>query len=115
MDIEQFTQIASLWISYIGIFVVLFGVAITLWKLLRFVFTGLNDEEAKGLRHSLMVYLSLGLDFIIARDVILTLTLENGDYRTIIQLAGVILIRILLSLFVHLEEGALHLKKKAKK
>lgn len=115
MNIDILTETAALGISYIGVFVVLLGVLVTLWNLIKYLSKGLDDVEAGKLRHSLMVYLSLGLDFIIARDVILTLTLEDGDYQTIIQLAVVIVIRILLSYFVHLEEGSLHGFVKAKK
>jgi uncharacterized membrane protein len=108
MLLDSYIQQLGDIIAYIGVFVVLIGVLITIGRLIHFFATGFNEEYSKKLRHALMVYLSLGLDFLIAKDVILTLLLEEGDYRSIIQLAVVIVIRILLSYFVHLEEGSLH-------
>lgn len=116
--IETYISELGMWIAYTGVAVVLLGVIVTLVRLLIFLFTGLNDERAALLRHSLMIYLSLGLDFLIAKDVIVTLSLEQGDYEGLIQLGVIILIRILLSFFVHFEEKEINvarLKSKAKK
>lgn len=106
--IETYINELGLWIAYAGVLVVVIGVFLTLARLLHYWFTGMNEEHALALRHSLMIYLSLGLDFIIAKDVIVTLSLEQSDYQGIIQLVAVIGIRILLSYFVHLEEKVLH-------
>lgn len=105
---QEIIQHIGGWIAYIGVVVVLLGVLITIGRLIHYVVTGFDEFKAASLRHSLMIYLSLGLDFLIAKDVIVTLSLESGDYQAILQLAVVILIRILLSYFVHLEEKALH-------
>jgi uncharacterized membrane protein len=115
MPIEYYISFLGDWISYAGILVVLMGVIITIGKLIRFFFLGLNEERSLNLRHSLMMYLSLGLDFSIAKDVIITLSLERTDYDALIQLVVIIIIRVLLSVFVHLEEGSLHSGRKRKK
>ncbi|MFT7183808.1 MAG: putative membrane protein [Oceanicoccus sp.] len=118
--IENYIIIVGDWISYTGVLIVILGVFVTLFKLLHYVFTGLNDENTARLRHSLMIYLSLGLDFLIAKDVIITLSLEQGDVNNFLTLGLVILIRMMLSIFVHLEDKELHIismrsKKKPKK
>lgn len=95
-------------IAYAGVAVVVTGVVITIGRLIHFVLTGFDQYRAAELRHALMVYLSIGLDFIIAKDVILTLSIQGGDIEAILQLAIVIGIRFLLSFFVHFEERSLH-------
>lgn len=107
--IEEYITLVGDWISYTGVFVVILGVLVTLFKLLHYVFTGLSEENTGKLRHSLMIYLSLGLDFLIAKDVIITLTLEQGDINSFLTLGMVIIIRMMLSVFVHLEDKELHI------
>lgn len=107
MDI--YIEILGQYIAFAGAAIVLLGVVITLVRFVIFLATGLSDERTARIRHSLMIYLSLGLDFLIAKDVIVTLSLERGDYESLIQLGIIIVIRILLSVFVHLEEKEIHL------
>lgn len=103
-------ELAS-WIAYVGVAIVLLGVMVTLYRFAAFLATGFDDEKALMLRHSLMLFLSIGLDFLIAKDIIVTLSLEQSDYYGLIQLGVIILIRILLSYFVYLEEKVIHLYK----
>jgi uncharacterized membrane protein len=113
--IEELIILIADWISYTGVFIVILGVMVTLFKLLHYVFTGLDEENTAKLRHSLMIYLSLGLDFLIAKDVIITLSLEHGDINSFLTLGLVILIRMMLSVFVHLEDKELHIIDKRQK
>lgn len=116
MLIQDIIQQLGMWIAYAGVAVVVLGVIVTLGRLLHYLFTGFSDERAVSLRHSLMIYLSIGLDFIIAKDVMVTLSLEQAEYQGLIQLGAVIIVRILLSYFVHLEEKVLYLSEvRAKK
>lgn len=107
--IETYISLLAEWIAFAGVGVVILGVLVTIVKLLVYFVTGFNELRAAKLRHSLMIYLSLGLDFLIAKDVIITLSLEGDDVQAFIQLGAVILIRMLLSVFVHLEDKELHL------
>jgi len=114
--LEQTILLIGDLISYTGVAVVILGVLVTMFKLLHFVFTGLDEDHTAKLRHSLMIYLSLGLDFLIAKDVIITLSLEHGDIDSFMTLGLVILIRMMLSVFVHLEDKELHIiEKRGKK
>ena len=98
-------------IAYIGILVICIGVIITLFRLVHYFCFDFSEERARYLRHALMIYISLGLDFLIAKDVVLTLLIESGDFDALIQLAAVIGLRVALSFFVHLEEKTLHVGK----
>jgi uncharacterized membrane protein len=106
--LELMIQNLGDWIAMMGIFIVILGVVVTVVRFVKYLFTGFSEERSAKLRHSLMIYLSLGLDFLIAKDVIVTLALDSGDIPGLIQLGAVIVIRILLSFFVHLEEKVLH-------
>lgn len=116
--INAYIETISLWIGYLGVAIVVFGSLMTLVKYVLALPKGARDETFAELRHYLMMHLSVGLDFLIAKDVILTLSLENGSYHNLIQLGIVIAVRIVLSYFIHLEEGVLHtllpMKKKKK-
>lgn len=105
--IENLILLVANWISYTGVAIVVIGVLVTLIQLLLYFVKGLDEWEAARLRHSLMIYLSLGLDFLIAKDVILTLSLEQGDIESFVTLGLVIAIRMLISLFVHFEDKEL--------
>jgi len=107
--VQEYILMIGDWISYTGVAVVILGVLVTLLKLIHYFFTGLTEQNTAKLRHSLMIYLSLGLDFLIAKDVIITLSLEHGDLNSFLTLGLVILIRMMLSIFVHLEDKELHL------
>lgn len=114
MTLAQLIEWIAVSIAYMGVAIVLVGVLVTVIRLAHFLFTGLNEERSRILRHSLMMYLSLGLDFLIAKDVIVTLSLESSDFEGLLQLVAVIFVRILLSYFVHLEEGVLRMPGKTK-
>lgn len=109
MSVESLIMLLGNWISFAGVGIVILGVFVTLAKLLVYFANGFDEERAARLRHSLMIYLSLGLDFLIAKDVIITLSLEGGDIQDFYQLGAVVLIRVMLSLFVHLEDKELHM------
>ncbi len=104
MDITLLVNWISEVIAYAGVVVVIVGVVVTLVKLVHYLLTGFSTERAIQLRHVFMIYLSLGLDFIIAKDIIVTLSLDGRDLPTVLQLVLVIGVRFLLSFFVHFEE-----------
>ncbi len=104
MNLEYAILAVGNWISAISVVIIVLGVLVTIVRLLNYLLTGFNDAKAAALRHSLMIYISLSLDFLIAKDVVVTLSLKNGDYPSLIQLAVVVLIRVLLSYFVRSEQ-----------
>jgi uncharacterized membrane protein len=84
-------------ISFCGVFIIFLGVVVALF---RFVFNPFYNSEAKKMdinqiRLRLGRVLTLGLEFIIAADLIGTTT--TPDYYSVGILASIVLIRTLLS------------------
>jgi uncharacterized membrane protein len=85
-------------ISFCGVLVILSGVLIALFRYLRYFFYGfLNDPSMgiNGIRLRLGQVLTLGLEFIVAADLIGTTTAP--DYYSVGIVASIVLIRTVLS------------------
>ena len=106
--IEEYIRIIATWIAYIGVFMVVIGALGSFLKFLYYIPTGHPEREFSELRHYLMLYLTVGLDFLIAKDIIVTLSIEREGYTGLIQLLIIVVIRIFLSYFIHMEETFLH-------
>ena len=96
---------ASLGIGVLGVLVIVFGVASGLFRFLRSEFLaarGANvDEDRKHLRHLLGYYLLLGLEFLIAADIIDTLM--KPSVQDVIVLGAIVLIRTIISFSLNAE------------
>jgi uncharacterized membrane protein len=101
---QYWIQQASQWIGYLGVLIVIIGVIDMAIRLIV-SFTSFGKNAAK-LRSGLMAYLELSLDFFIAKDII-SLSLDNRDYNTIISIVIIIGVGVMLSYFIHLEEKAI--------
>jgi len=95
----EYLHHASFGIGVMGVFVIVFGV---LCGLVRFIKSeaaaarGLVvDEERKRLRHVLGYYLLLGLEFLIAADIIDTLMRPSSQH--LIVLGAIVAIRTVIS------------------
>jgi uncharacterized membrane protein len=95
----EYLHHASFGIGVMGVFVIVFGV---LCGLVRFIKSeaaaarGLVvDEERKRLRHVLGYYLLLGLEFLIAADIIDTLMRPSS--QDLIVLGAIVAIRTVIS------------------
>src|SRR5438093_8899066 len=90
---------ASLGIGVLGVLVIVFGVATSLWRFLRSEFLAVRganvDEDRKHLRHLLGYYLLLGLVFLIAADIIDTLMKPTP--QDLLVLGAIIVIRTIIS------------------
>ncbi|STX28494.1 Protein of uncharacterised function (DUF1622) [Legionella beliardensis] len=103
MTIDNFHHILFLvqkGISLCGVLVILIGVLIALGRYIHYVFSSFvnNNESAFSINHirlSLGRILTLGLEFIVAADLISTTTAP--DYYTIGIVAIIVLIRTVLS------------------
>ncbi len=95
----QFLHHASFAIGVLGVLVIVFGVACGLLRFLRAEFLaarGLRvDEERKQLRHVLGYYLLLGLEFLIAADIIDTLM--KPSTQDLVILGAIVAIRTVIS------------------
>jgi len=89
-------------IGVIGVAVITWGVLLVLIRLLRAEFSRLRGHRIcrvrESLRHQLGSYLLLGLEFLIAADIIGTVT--HPTLREIAVLASIVLIRTVLNYFL---------------
>jgi len=90
---------ASFGIGVLGVFVIVFGVLGGLVRFVRAEFSAARgmavDEERKQLRHVLGYYLLLGLEFLIAADIIDTLMKPKP--QEMIVLGAIVAIRTVIS------------------
>jgi len=100
-------------IGVLGVLVIVFGVASGLVRFLRSevrAALGANaDEDRKRLRHVLGYYLLLGLEFLIAADIIDTLMKPSMQDLTV--LGAIVLIRTVISYSLNAELKSEHQSK----
>lgn len=82
-------------ISFCGVLVIFFGVLAALWRYSSYLFLANKDLSINQIRLRLGRVLTLGLEFIVAADLIGTTTAP--DYYSIGIVASIVLIRTLLS------------------
>ena len=101
----EYLHHTSFSIGVLGVSVIVFGVASGLLRFLRsevLAVRGMNvDEERKRLRHLLGYYLLLGLEFLIAADIIDTLM--KPSIQDLIVLGTIIVIRTVISYSLNAE------------
>jgi uncharacterized membrane protein len=101
----EYLHHTSFSIGVLGVLVIVFGVASGLLRFLRsevLAVRGLNvDEERKRLRHLLGYYLLLGLEFLIAADIIDTLM--KPTQQDLLVLGAIIVIRTVISYSLNVE------------
>jgi uncharacterized membrane protein len=106
----EYLHHTSLSIGVLGVLVIVFGVASGLLRFLRsevLAVRGVNvDEERKRLRHLLGYYLLLGLEFLIAADIIDTLM--KPTMQDLIVLGTIIVIRTVISYSLNAELKSEH-------
>lgn len=92
-------------IGAIGVAVITWGVILVAFRLLRAEFGRLKGrricKEREVLRHQLGSYLLLGLEFMIAADIIGTIT--HPTIKDIAVLASIVVIRTIISYFLDRE------------
>ncbi|SRR5258708_5824115 len=95
----EYLRHASIGIGVLGVLVIVFGVACGLVRFVRSEFRAVQgrdvNEDRKRLRHALGYYLLLGLEFLIAADIIDTLMKPSA--QDLIVLGAVVLIRTIIS------------------
>jgi uncharacterized membrane protein len=92
-------------IGIIGMAIIVWGVVLIVGRVLRLEFSQLKGRvicrEREALRHQLGSYLLLGLEFLIAADIIRTITDPTLEEMAI--LGGIVAIRTVLSYFLDKE------------
>jgi uncharacterized membrane protein len=111
----EYLHHASFGIGVLGVLVIVFGVACGLVRFVRAEIRaarGANaDEDRKHLRHLLGYYLLLGLEFLIAADIIDTLM--KPSVQDLIVLGAIVLIRTVISYSLNAELKSEHQTKPA--
>jgi uncharacterized membrane protein len=106
----EYLHHASFGIGVLGVMVIVFGVASGLVRFVRSEIRaarGVNaDEDRKHLRHLLGYYLLLGLEFLIAADIIDTLM--KPTMQDLIVLGTIIVIRTVISYSLNAELKSEH-------
>ena len=106
----EYLHHASFGIGVLGVLVIVFGVACGLVRFVRSEFRaarGVNaDEDRKHLRHLLGYYLLLGLEFLIAADIIDTLM--KPSVQDLLVLGAIVLIRAVISYSLNAELKSEH-------
>ncbi len=106
----EYLHYTSFGIGVLGVLVIVFGVAC---GLVRFVHAELRvargadvEDDRKRLRHVLGYYLLLGLEFLIAADIIDTLM--KPSVQDLIVLGAIVLIRTVISYSLNAELKSEH-------
>ena len=103
----EYLHHASFGISVLGVLVIVFGVLCGLLQFLRSEFSaargGNVEPERRRLRQVLGYYLLLGLEFLIAADIIETLM--KPTTQDLIILGAIVAIRTVISYSLNLELG----------
>ncbi len=110
---HQVLRIIQYSISFTGVSIILAGVLQALYRYIIFFFRKkIKDQETgiNALRVSLGRILVLGLEFIVAADLVGTTTAP--DYYSLGMLAGIVFIRTVLSFTLNWELASLDKKKK---
>jgi uncharacterized membrane protein len=106
----EYLHHASFGIGVLGVLVIAFGVATGVGRFLRAEFLsacGRNvEDDRKRLRHVLGYYLLLGLEFLIAADIIDTLM--KPSVQDLIVLGAIVLIRTVISYSLNAELKSEH-------
>ena len=87
-------------IELVSIAIIAWGVLLSLWRIVELAFRRYREDmdltyRWLKLRRSFGEIMLLGLQFLVAADIILTIC--NPDWQTIAMLAGIVFIRVVLS------------------
>ena len=105
VDIVQFIEYISLGIGLVGIFIVLWGVIVGLVEFIRAQIAHLGRKRKllplEKIRIDLGRYLLLGLEFLIAADIIRTIV--KPSLEEVAVLLAIVAIRTVISYFLNKE------------
>ncbi|UCE19348.1 MAG: DUF1622 domain-containing protein [Gemmatimonadota bacterium] len=97
----------SVGIGFAGVAIIVWGVILMLFRLIRLEFTRIRKksifQERETIRHQLGSYLLLGLEFLIAADIINTIT--HPTLNEMAVLGSIVVIRSVISYFLDKERA----------
>jgi len=98
-------EILYITIGTFGVAIIVWGVALTVYRLLKLEFTRLKNKsiyrERESVRHQFASYLLLALEYLIAADIIATVI--HPKFEEIAILASIVAIRTVISYFLEKE------------
>ncbi|NGX35418.1 MAG: hypothetical protein K1000chlam1_00241 [Candidatus Anoxychlamydiales bacterium] len=102
----QLLNLLSLWVSVIGIVIIIWGVLLVVIEFLHLEYISLRKKQkqkndTKSTRCRLGSYILLGLEFMIAGDIIHTVL--NPSKESLIILGSIVAIRTVISYFLNKE------------
>lgn len=100
--LEQMIHLATLLFEIAGILVILIGSLVSAGLYLRATFTGAAGDAYKALRSNLGRSILLGLELLVAADIINTVAIDP-TLQSLAILAGIVLIRTFLSFALEVE------------
>ena len=109
----EILRTVSFSVGVIAIAIIVWGSALTLFEVLRYEFHKFRRKaplkvSLRGIRHILGSYLMLGLEFLIAADIIRTIIQPSLEELGI--LGGIVLVRTMIGYFLYkeFEEGRVY-------
>ena len=92
-------------IGTFGVAIIVWGVALTIYKLLKLEFSRLKHKSIyrarESVRHQFASYLLLALEYLIAADIIATVI--HPTFEAVAILASIVVIRTVISYFLEKE------------
>lgn len=104
-NLRNIFEILYIAIGSIGVAIIVWGVILTIIRLLKLEFNRLKQKsiyrERESVRHQFASYLLLALEFLIAADIIATVI--HPTFQEIAILASIVAIRTVISYFLEKE------------
>lgn len=97
----EFLHVAALIVGAIGLLIIMYGVVRGTIKLIKTEITGSKTKDRNTLRMDLGYYLLLGLEFLVAADIIETLLAP--DFEHVLVLGAIVVIRTVISFSLNWE------------
>ena len=105
VDLRNIFEYLYIAIGTIGVAIIVWGVILTIIRLLKLEFNRLKQKsiyrERESVRHQFASYLLLALEFLIAADIIATVI--HPTFEEIAILASIVAIRTVISYFLEKE------------
>ena len=105
MTLSKLFEYLYIAIGSIGVAIIVWGVILTVFRLLKLEFSRFKHKsiyrERESVRHLFASYLLLALEFLIAADIILTVI--HPTFEEIAILASIVAIRTVISYFLEKE------------
>lgn len=115
--LHTFAAAARQIIEFVSVLIIIAGVVVASWRLTRLCWRGCHDNAFAGrdgmiqLRLSFESTLMLGLQFLMAADIIGTIS--NPDLQGVIILSVIVLLRVILSFTLSREVAEIDKQKRA--